>query len=141
MNNTKALMIEKLNAHKVELIHQGELGKKLDQSKKKGNEFFSEACVYAANYYTETYITELHSKTIKVLKKDDFLPQDYILKFKNAETIKKEDIEFLNERANEIFKIEQNLSNSSFPEKKMNRFREWLIGVADSLNGGDRSAD
>ena len=136
MDSKRALMVEKLNEAKNEIIRQAQLNKELKESKKKGDEKYREACIYAAHYYSDNLIDEIHNKSTAILKTNDFAPNEYKKRFSDIATIKVTDIEFLNKREDEIAEIEQQLSEPLLSDDR-NKLSKWVVNLVDALHGSN----
>ncbi len=134
MDNTKALMLDKLNEAKKEIVRQAELNKELNESKKRADEKCREVCILAANHYSVNLIDEIHNKSTTILKTNDFEPTEFKNRFADITTIKLSDIEFLNDREEEIARVEQQLGDLSASENQKRKLDNWLINIIDSLN-------
>lgn len=110
--------------------------KEINKLKNKKIEDERKEHVLAANYFTPEKIRELHEKTIRLLKCDDFNQDDYVLIFSNSTSIERKDIEFLMNRQEELYEMEKKLDNTKLntKEEKLNGF--WLT-LAEILHGGN----
>ena len=106
MDQVKASMLEKLSEMKQAIIREGELEKQLNNEKKKEKEKFRQARIIAANYYTPDLIDQIYEKSVNILKVKDFDPEAYKERFSDIEKISLSDIEFLNDKQEEIQKTE-----------------------------------
>lgn len=118
MDQVKASMLEKLSEMKQAIIREGELEKQLNDEKKKEKEKFRHARIIAANYYTPDLIDQIYEKSVNILKVKDFDPEAYKERFSDIEKISLSDIEFLNDKQEEIQKTERMLSEKNNPRKE-----------------------
>ena len=100
------------------IIREGELEKQLNEEKKKEKEKFRQARIIAANYYTPDLIDQIYEKSVNILKVKDFDPEAYKERFSDIEKISLSDIEFLNDKQEEIQKAERMLSEKNNPRKE-----------------------
>lgn len=96
--------------------------------------------IHAANYFTKERISELHQRTVDLLKCDDFNEDEYIQIFSDSSKIKREHIAFLVHRQQELKEFEQRFDNDNKTEQnhKPNKFWDTL---ADIFNGGNTNDD
>ena len=100
-------------------------------------------CVLAANYFTKEKIKELHSKSLSLLKTNDFDEDEYIRLFSSSSTISIDCIDFLIAREKEIKDIESVLASNEIQctNNKKNRTSGFRTALADILMGGGRNND
>jgi len=107
---------------------------KLEEKKKKDTK---KANVMAAHYFSEEKISELHKKTVELLKDDDFNEQEYIEEFSDISKIETEHVNFLIERQRELESFEKDFSNELEEPPSNNK----MVKIANILLKGGANND
>lgn len=104
-------------------VQIGMLERQTEAAHQKKTDDIRLAKIVAANFFTKEKIAEIHSKSISVLKSNDFNEDDYISIFSDTSRIELEHIEFLMEKLEYIEKTELKLNNNTETS------RSWLYDL------------
>jgi len=110
-----------------------EYTKKVVEAEDKKNQDIRKARQYAATYFTKEKISELHQRTLDLLKCDDFNEEEYINAFSDSSNIDINRVLFLFGRQRELdlfekdFDINDKSNSSSAVETILARIAEALM--------------
>lgn len=121
--------------------HIAEVARELDLLKRKKEKDFKRVRQYAANYFTEDKISELHRLNQDVLKSSDFNKEEYIEIFSDNTKIRIGDIDFLIEIQNNIIEVQEKLNSnkelSSEDQVQVRGVAKIMSTIADILSRKD----
>lgn len=135
--NVRDLMYEKILEARNEEIKQGNLLKKISDSKKRQDEYQNDAYIYGAYYYT--------GEKLEQMRKDAWI---YLHEKLDVENIKNgidnglkldiSQLEKLHNMENKICQMRDILTNTIDSNEKK-KFSSPFIKIADRVNGGERN--
>ena len=129
--------IEETNSNDI-LI--GEHKREIERLENKKEKDTRKTRIVAANYFTSERIAELHEKSIKLLRCNDFNENEYIQIFSDISTIGIEHIDFLVQRQSEIEDFEASLNNT-LDDKPVPTKKTAMTTLADIFMKGGANDD
>lgn len=136
-NKAFSILIKALDELNTNNIHIGELEREKEQWVKKNEADLRYTYVAAANFFTKEKIAELHTKSVELLKCDDFSEEEYISRFSDISTVGLKDVSFLLERQREIDSFEAEINDIDQTLRK----KSMLEKLADTLMKGGANND
>lgn len=136
-NRAFSILIKSLDELNLNDIRIGELEREIEQWKRKKKEDLRTTYIAAANFFTKEKISELHAKSVELLKCDDFSEEEYISRFSDISKVGLEDIDFLLQRQREIDSFEAALNGTDQTPSRKTK----LSKLADTLMKGGANND
>ena len=133
------IMYENILAAHNEEIKQGDILKELANSKIRQNDYKEKAFVYGANYFTDEKLKQIKKDADEILFKNLDI-NDIKLKITNSAEPNLEELNRLISIEDKIVEIKNQIGNDSDSlSTKHSFFSSIMIGIVNTINGGDRN--
>lgn len=122
------------------VIEIGKHEKAIEDLKEKSVNELKLLIVFAAHYYSEEKIRELHHNTVQILKCSDFDPEEYIAIFSDSSKIKLKHIHFLLQRQKLLTTVQQTLNTRDDGNANIKK-DDFLFGALADFYSKDGAND